>query len=442
MSDLPLYPNPVIFLPGIMGSALRDQYPVNPESVWSPFKLLTKAYDRITLHPSDPRYELAEPARVAPDQVFDLVYGEFIEELRHNLSPQADEPAPVFPFAYDWRQPLESVENALADFVQEVIDRTRLLRHYHAAGFGSERFPGRVNLVGHSMGGLVMAGYVQKRGMRKVNRLASIGSPFRGSLEAVAKTATGVGALGTASGSSREREAARVTPALYYLLPSFAGAVIAEEGCSDDLFRPEAWQPGIRQSLASFLRRYGLAVSGADDPTLQAEALRLLQSMLDGAWRHRKRLERLRLEDPRQWLCIIGVNEKTRVRMRSRRGSEGQPWFDLSDHDVLNQWAADQPAQRTLTGDNTVPYLGARASFIPTDQVVCVSPQDFGLLEFKDRLLENVGFHATLPSMNLVQRLVVSHFKGRKYGDIWGRPAPDLPADEVWDPPIRGLGRK
>ena len=75
MANMP-YPNPVIFLPGIMGSALRDQYPVEPETVWSPFKLLIKAYDRITPHPSDTRYELQEPARVTADQVFsDRVFG-------------------------------------------------------------------------------------------------------------------------------------------------------------------------------------------------------------------------------------------------------------------------------------------------------------------------------------------------------------------------------
>ena len=237
------YPNPVIFLPGIMGSALRDQYPVSPETVWSTFKLAIKAYERITPHPSDTRYELREPARVVPDQLLELVYSEFIEELRHNLTSKADEPIPVFPFAYDWRQPLEITENQLADFIDEVIDRTRLLRHYHAAGFGTERFPARVNLAGHSMGGMLIAGYLQKNGQQKVNRIATLGSPFRGSLETVAKTAVGVAALGPSPGSSREREAARVTPALYYLLPAFKGAVQAEAGLSDDLFIPEAWQP-------------------------------------------------------------------------------------------------------------------------------------------------------------------------------------------------------
>ena len=301
-------PSPVIFLPGIMGSVLRDQYPVDPETVWSPLKLLIKSYERITLHPSDVRYELIEPARINADQVFVLIYGEIIEEMRHNLSPQADRPVPVFPFAYDWRQPLELIEAELASFVDEVIDRAKLLRHYNKAGYGTKKFPAKLNLVAHSMGGLIVAGYVQKCGEAKVDKIASIASPFRGSLEAVSKTTTGVGALGTSPSSSREREAARVTPALYYLLPSFKAAVTADEGFSEDLFVPESWQPGVIQTLASFIRMYGLE-SGPP----QARAIELLRSMLDAAWKHRSRIERLTLSDSKMWLSIVGLDETTRV---------------------------------------------------------------------------------------------------------------------------------
>ena len=185
------YPPPVVFLPGIMGSALRDEYPVTPESVWSAIKMALNAYDRITLHPDNPRYEVQEPARVVKDQPLALVYSEFVAELRHNLSPQPDEPVPVFPFAYDWRRPLAEVEKELAAFVDEVIERTKLLRHYAADGYGTEN-PAQVNLVGHSMGGMLITGYLKNYGLGKVNKVATIATPFRGSFEAVAKTATGM----------------------------------------------------------------------------------------------------------------------------------------------------------------------------------------------------------------------------------------------------------
>jgi len=420
-----------------MGSALRDEYPVSPETVWSPLKLLVKAYDRITLHPSDPRFELQEPARVSADQVFDLVYGELIEELRHNLTSKADEPVPVYPFAYDWRQPLDQVENLLADFIDEVIARTKLLRHYHDAGFGSSGFPAQVNLAGHSMGGLLIAGYLQKAGPRKVNRVATLATPFRGSLEAIAKTTLGVAALGTSPGNSREREAARVTPALYYLLPSFEGAVEAAGGLSNDLFLPESWQPSILNTLSEFVRMYGIEPA---NPGRQAQEL--LKSMLDGAWRYRTRIERLQLQNSKNWLAVVGVDAPTRVRMQIGKDASGQPRFDLADAEVRNEWKNANPTGRIFTGDNTVPYLGARSKFIPTEQVVCVTPSDFSFWEFKDRVLEGTGFHSSIPNLNLAQRLVVSHFRGQPFGEVWGRPAPDLESGKAWDPPIAGLARR
>ena len=159
---------------------------------------------------------------MVPTAVFGTPYGSFIEELRHNLTEHGDKPVPVYPFPYDWRQPLDIVEQQLDTFVTEVIARTSLMRHYHDAGF--DELP-KVNLVGHSMGGLIIAGYLQRRGVAApVEKVATLGSPFRGSLEAPIKVVTGTASLGPdSSPNSREREAARLTPALYHLLPSLAG---------------------------------------------------------------------------------------------------------------------------------------------------------------------------------------------------------------------------
>jgi pimeloyl-ACP methyl ester carboxylesterase len=426
------FPYPVIVLPGIMGTSLRDLYPVDPENVWSPAKLLLKDFERVTLHPSDVRFELQEPARVVADQLFGIAYQDFVEELRHNLSPKSDAVVPVFPFAYDWRQPLEEIHSRLSEFIDEVIDRTMLLRHYHDANFGKKTFPAKVNLVGHSMGGVIIAGYLKENGFDKVYRVASIAAPFRGSLEPVSKAAIGVATLGPTSGSSREREAARVTPALYYLLPSFDNAVTTDRGAglSKDLFLPRTWQPGIAQSISEFVRLY--AVDPADP---EGQAQRLFKKMLDSAWDYRAKIEKLTLDDSKIWMSIVGVNADTRIRMNISKDSSGNPHFDLSDRDVVNLYEDKDPANRILTGDNTVPYLGAKCAFIPTNEVICVTPGDYGLLEFKDRILSKGGFHATITNMNLIQRLVVMHLKEGKYGAGGGHPPPDLGPGEAWNPP-------
>src|SRR4051812_31677098 len=101
---------PVIVIPGITASTLRDEYSVTLDPVWT---ILQKRYDRIILHPDDLRYEGLEPGRVRADQLFELPYSDLIGELRHNLTQREDAPVPVFPFAYDWRLPLALVQHQL-----------------------------------------------------------------------------------------------------------------------------------------------------------------------------------------------------------------------------------------------------------------------------------------------------------------------------------------
>jgi triacylglycerol esterase/lipase EstA (alpha/beta hydrolase family) len=156
MTTPPSYP--VIVVPGITANYLLDEYPLPPDVVWS---VLTKEYERAALHPDNLVLEAVEPARLHPGQLFEIAYKELIDELRHNLRERADEEVPVFPFSYDWRQPLDVVERQLAAFVDEVIARTALLRPYYQAGYAKAP---KVNLVGHSMGGLVIAGYLQASG--------------------------------------------------------------------------------------------------------------------------------------------------------------------------------------------------------------------------------------------------------------------------------------
>ena len=140
-------PCPVIVVPGITATYLHDEYSLPPVDIW---KVIKKQYESIMLHPNDLRYEALEPSRVKTGQVFEIAYKELIEELRYNLSPKEDLPVPVYPFGYDWRMPLEISEIQLSSFVIEVIERTKLLKHYHKENYQDNP---KVNLVGHSMGG-------------------------------------------------------------------------------------------------------------------------------------------------------------------------------------------------------------------------------------------------------------------------------------------------
>ena len=427
--------SPVIVIPGITASDLHDEYELPPEAVWS--TVLKRRYDRVTLHPEDQRYELREPARVAPRGPFPLIYEDLIEELRDGLSGDQPGPVPVFPFGYDWRMPLDWTEERLAAFVAEVIDRTLLMRHYR----DDEAFRENptVSLIGHSMGGLIIAGYIQRHSGRFVDRVVTLGTPFQGSYEAILKVATGTSELGDDAGKTRERRMARMTPALYHLLPESAGLVGGHAGLAVNFFQPEAWQPNVVRMIDA----------QASDWDVTGE--QLFRRMLDEARAHRERISGLELSDagasveaglPRDavadgdWLTIAGVDAKTRVGLRVVPDEQGAPRFDLRGAERRNEWDSNVEGDRRDTGDGTVPLAGAIPQFLDESRVVCVTPGDFGYWEIRDRALSAAaGFHGLLPRMNMLHRLILRFLleRGDPYGSTWGR---RLPGVTEWNPPL------
>jgi len=431
-------PNPVIVIPGITASDLRDEYPTETERIWS---LINKQYERVYLHPDNVRYEARQPSVVRPDRVWGIVYSELVEELRHELTQNADKPVPVYPFAYDWRHPLRLTEQHLERFIDEVIERTKLMPHYYQDGYADRA---QVNLVGHSMGGLIVAGYLQRLGINaRVGKVATLGTPFRGSHEAVTRVATGLDRLGIEPSPSREREAARITPALYHLVPHYEGAVETSTGGSTDLFQPENWQASVPLSVAQYVRLYSVVPARTPDQ-IKAAADELFDGMLDDARTYCQRVDSLDLAATSLggkdgWLCVVGVGEKTRVRTRIVM-ENGSQWFDLDrPEDVTNQWP--DGITKAETGDGTVPYLGAKPTFLDTASLICVAKSDFAWTEIGDRALAQFGgLHGALPVMNLNHRLISTHFLGQGVGDLWGHTPPDLAGD--WAPPLKGLKQK
>ena len=398
-------PDPVVVVPGVTASVLRDEYELPPSEIWT--AVARRYYDRIALHPHNLNYEAREPARVAPSHPFPLVYEDLIEELRDDLSPDDDQLVPVYPFAYDWRMPLARTESRLADFVAEVIDRTKLQRHYYNDGFAHRP---KVALVGHSMGGLIIAGYLQAKGGDSVSKVVTLASPFQGSLEAIIEVATGTGNWGHDSGKARKRRAARATPALYHLLPSFPGALaFSDETLVPDIFSVDAWQPSVIRSITRYAMKWGLPT---DEERARDIARDALTNMLNDAREHRRRISRLSLSDaglkPTDWLAVVGVGAETVVNLEVDRDVQGQPRFRISARSPRNEWRYEGNIGSHATGDGTVPLSGAIPPFLEDTRVVCVAPRDFGQWELRDRLVTTVaGFHGQIANMNMLQRLIV-----------------------------------
>jgi pimeloyl-ACP methyl ester carboxylesterase len=436
--------DPVIVIPGITAAYLRDEYSLPPEVVWS---VLSKAYERAALHPDDlaekagqplRSYEADEPARVVPDQLFEIAYKELIEELRHNLRAKEDDPVPVYPFSYDWRQPLEQAARTLDAFVEETIERTVLMKNYFRADYPARR---KVNLVAHSMGGLVVATYLALYGDKKrIGKVVTIASPFRGSFEVVVKVTTGTAELGSSAPSSRERESARVTPALYYLVPSFAEGLIIDPGLPKSLFDVGLWQTSIIETIAEFIRLHGRETMNVGDR--RALARKTLAAMLSAAGSNRKAIESLDLKKAglktTDWLAVIGVDADTRVDLKVTNTSSG-PAFEFHQKDRTNKWSEPDALTRRRTGDGTVPFEGAIPPFLPYESLVCVTPGDFGFWEIADKAAVQVGgFHGILPNMNMLQLLITRFFTDRpdNHGATWGRPPPGVDK-AAWRPPLQ-----
>ena len=409
---------PVIVVPGLTATNLDDFYPIPPESVWS--AVLNKKYDRWALHPDNLLYEAKEPARVRAVSIFELVYEDLVEALREELQKD-DEVTPVFPFEYDWRQDCTLTADLLDRFVDEVIARTKLLPHYRDEDF-------RVDLVGHSMGGLIIADYLKRYGHKgKVRRVVSIGTPFQGAVDAVLKLIIGKGHLTGENPRDRERVAARTIPALYQLLPSFDGAIKPVGDAPTDLFDPKTWQDSLLKSLTRYIKQHKARIKpGA-----------LLRKYLATAKKQRQRVNAVDLnaslpEGVDGWLAIVGVGSPTQVEIENGKLKDGSLRFKVLDDQ--DDWSKVKQ-ESTRTGDGTVPFKGALPQFMAKEKVICVCPDDFSRWEIRDRMLAKAaGFHGFLPAVNLVQRLVIRFLREDYKGHVWGWKPPTVQKGK-WLPP-------
>jgi pimeloyl-ACP methyl ester carboxylesterase len=410
---------PVIVLPGITATTLHDLYPVEPEEVWT--ALLNKDYTRIALHPDDVRYEAREPARVSPFNPFGLVYGDLVESLRHELTAKADRPTPVFGFGYDWRQDATRTADRLDEFIDEVLARTALLPHYR------QQPPRAVDLVGHSLGGLVTARYLWSRQQAgtesKVRRVVTMAAPFRGAIDAMQKLSMGMGSLTGPDPKAREREAARTIPAVYQLLPSYPGAVSFDPGVTKNIFDIKAWQPSILATLREYIR---LQKARITVEALLAQYLAVARSFIDSV----NAIDPAKVlpEKDAGWLAIVGVNVTTQVQAQIVL-ERGRPRFAFPP--PVNRYSEPPPGNEQ-TGDHTVPFRGACPDFLDRERLVCVTMDDLSFWEVRDRLLaEFAGLHSFLPKINHVQRLTARFLRDDLGWRLEARPAPGVAAASV-----------
>jgi pimeloyl-ACP methyl ester carboxylesterase len=248
----------VILVPGVFGSRLRNRS--TGEIVWGSagglvrrlYRPTEAAADLLEL-PIDSANPLENRDALEPDGIFDRVagrdfYADLLRVLRESgrYTPgDLNEPRPgedLFAFDYDWRRdPVES-----AGRLAEAIDRVLRAR-------GDPE--GKVDLVAHSLGGLVARYYIRYggedvledpdptptlRGARKVHRLVFIGTPNAGTLDALRSLLEGVRLV-----RRLPAEAIFTMPSAFALLPRPAEPVIIDgsgEMISGDLHDIATWE--------------------------------------------------------------------------------------------------------------------------------------------------------------------------------------------------------
>lgn len=137
---------------------------------------------------------------------------------RRATKDQPAAPANLVAFAYDWRLSCRYNADRLAERVDEELGRWR--------ASAPERARARVVFVCHSMGGLVTRQYVERCGGAEVTRrVITLGTPYRGSLDALLSLVNGVGPAGAGLTAL-----ARSLPSLHQLVPDYAALITAPGG--------------------------------------------------------------------------------------------------------------------------------------------------------------------------------------------------------------------
>ncbi|UKS25760.1 S8 family serine peptidase [Paenibacillus sp. HWE-109] len=148
----------IIFLPGIMGSNLKE-YDDDVFKIDGVASLdFSLKLDKLALDEAGHSVRNIQPG--VPGKQY---YGKAIETLQN-------EGYNVIPMGYDWRLDIDTAADKLASYVEYLSESDD------------------VSIVAHSMGGLVATRFIQKTGGTKIKKAIFLGTPFLG-------TPVGLGAL-------------------------------------------------------------------------------------------------------------------------------------------------------------------------------------------------------------------------------------------------------
>ncbi len=355
------YPNPIIFIHGIQGAWLKNQYPVDyqDEIYWT--GILKKKFDKLHLSAINSDVDKDINTFIFPHQAVPLIYESIVEELRSEATEQS------YLFTYDWRKDNRLAAEKLGEFIRQILERAKI----HAKS--GQAPPDKITLVGHSMGGLVIKWFLlqvlpaDERSL--VDKIITIATPYRGSLKAIEAILPGARRFFGMEAQKNMRKASRTLPGVYQLLPSWDKAVIDKStGDNIDIFDAKNWQGNVVRKLE---RNYG-----AD----------FLPAMLEDAGEFSAVVKTEYPDDLKdRFYCVYGEGSETLKQVRVDRNKDN--YYDFAK------------ADENKKGDGTVHN---RSSYV----------EAAGHLK-ADRLpIEIGGQHAQLPNHEDVQDYIINLLTG------------------------------
>jgi len=230
---------PVVLLPGIMGSLLSSIRGVTTLLWINPAVFLQGKGNYLDLNAAGT--DDADPTvEVVPVGIEKLFYLKISLTLRRE--------AQLYEFPFDWRRTIE----ASADVLHDRLERW-------AGGDPNRKF----TLLGHSMGGIVSRAYLTRHpreAERRIKRVITLGTPFFGAAGAIENMINGNDMMALAQSINSGNVPQRMLlsfPSVYQLLP--APPDLFPTGrpypANWDLYRASEWRwPPIRQDYLDLTR--------------------------------------------------------------------------------------------------------------------------------------------------------------------------------------------
>ncbi len=218
----------LVFAPGIMGTQLDAP---NGDLVWPPtaWEYLT-GYGRVDELVKD---DLV-PSRIIYKVFIKSVYQTILDDIRNHFGYiEGDSEKRFIPFPYDWRR-----SNAdSARFLASVLDQQ----------FDTHEGPLEIDMVGHSMGGLVIryllesGEFSDKPWFDKIKNLITLGTPHSGAPKALLMLQGKEGMLGLSGADIKNLANDSRYPAVFQLVPPAKSGMTTTKGRGGSL--PELTDP-------------------------------------------------------------------------------------------------------------------------------------------------------------------------------------------------------